>query len=70
MLRTWKRIAINLTKVFPLGRTVALQQYPLLQSLQTATTGQDIRLPHLLIGVEYINGQPYLHSMVTIVWEP
>jgi hypothetical protein len=23
-----------------------------------------------LIGFEYLNGQPFLHSMVTIIWEP
>jgi hypothetical protein len=24
----------------------------------------------LLVGIEYINGQPYIYGMVTIIWEP
>jgi hypothetical protein len=35
-----------------------------------ATPGVDFDFRTWLIGFEYINGQPYLHSMVTIVWEP
>ncbi|HSJ88951.1 MAG TPA: CARDB domain-containing protein, partial [Anaerolineales bacterium] len=32
--------------------------------------GIDLDFRSWLIGFEYINGEPYLHSMITIVWEP
>jgi hypothetical protein len=34
------------------------------------TPGIELDYRTWLIGFEYIDGQPYLHSMVTVVWEP
>jgi hypothetical protein len=39
-------------------------------NLYKPATDQQLDFRTWLIGVEYVNGQPYLHSMVSIVWEP
>jgi photosystem II stability/assembly factor-like uncharacterized protein len=59
----------NLTKVFNLS-----QPWPYgnihYYNLYKPATAQQFDFRTWLIGVEYINGQPYLHSLVSIVWEP
>jgi hypothetical protein len=59
----------NLTKVFNLSQPWPYSNVHYYNLYKPATEQQfDFRT--WLIGVEYINGQPYLHSMVSIVWEP
>jgi len=60
----------NLTKVFPLTTP---WQYPDMRYYNLYKPGSpDILLDFRtwLIGFEYINGQPYISALVTIVWEP
>jgi hypothetical protein len=59
----------NLTKVFPLSTP---WPYPNIRfyNLYKPAFGQFFDFRTLLIGIEYINGQPYLYGMVTIIWEP
>jgi hypothetical protein len=59
----------NLTKVFPLSHP---WPYPNIRyyNLFKPGSSQFFDFRTWLIGVEYINGQPYLYSMVSIVWEP
>jgi len=60
----------NLTKVFPLSHP---WQYPDMRYYNLyKPASPDIVLDFRtwLIGFEYINGQPYISAMVTIVWEP
>jgi hypothetical protein len=56
----------NLTKVFPLSTP---WPYPNIRyyNLYKPASGQTFDFRTWLIGFEYINNQPYLHSMVTIV---
>ena len=59
----------TLTKVFPISNPWPysnIRYYNLYKPGSSETF--DFRT--WLIGFEYINNQPYLHSMVTIVWEP
>jgi photosystem II stability/assembly factor-like uncharacterized protein len=39
-------------------------------NLYKPAAGDQLDFRTWLIGIEYINGQPYLHSLVSIVWEP
>jgi photosystem II stability/assembly factor-like uncharacterized protein len=59
----------NLTKVFNLS-----QPWPYTNihyyNLYKPATPQQFDFRTWLVGVEYIDGQPYLYSMVSIVWEP
>jgi hypothetical protein len=59
----------DLTKVFPLSRP---WPYPNIRyyNLYKPASGQFFDFRTLLIGIEYINGQPHLYGMVTIIWEP
>lgn len=59
----------NLTKVFPLSTP---WPYPNIRyyNLYKPASGQTFDFRTWLIGFEYINNQPYLYGMVTIVWEP
>jgi photosystem II stability/assembly factor-like uncharacterized protein len=59
----------DLTKVFPLSRP---WPYPNIRfyNLYKPASDQFFDFRTLLVGVEYVNGQPYIYSMVTIVWEP
>ncbi|GAB4455985.1 MAG: hypothetical protein Kow0070_05230 [Anaerolineales bacterium] len=59
----------SLEKVFPLGRP---WPYPNIRfyHLYKPATGQLFDFRTLLVGIEYINGQPYLYGVVTIIWEP
>jgi len=59
----------NLTKVYPLANPwpyPGMRYYNLYKPATSA--GFDFRT--WLIGFEYIDGQPYISAMVTIVWEP
>ncbi len=59
----------NLTKVYPLSIP---WPYPNIRfyNLYKPASGQVFDFRTLLVGIEYINGQPYLYGMVTIIWEP
>jgi hypothetical protein len=59
----------NLTKVFPLSNPWPYPNMHYMNLYKPATSnGFDFRT--WLIGFEYINGQPYVSALVTIVWEP
>ncbi|HSO10742.1 MAG TPA: SH3 domain-containing protein, partial [Anaerolineales bacterium] len=60
----------NLTKVFPLYRPWPYPNIHYYNLYKPGTPGIDLDFRTWLIGVEYINYQPYIHSMVNIVWEP
>jgi hypothetical protein len=62
----------DLTKVFPLSVPWPYPniRYYNLYKPATGTPGNELDFRTWLIGFEYINNQPYLHSLVTIVWEP
>ena len=59
----------SLDKVYPLANP---WPYPNIRyyNLYKPASDQVFDFRTWLIGFEYINNQPYLHSMVTIVWEP
>jgi len=59
----------NLTKVYPLYRPWPYQNIHYYNLYKPAS---DLFLDFrtLLIGFEYINGQPYLYGIVTVIWEP
>ncbi len=59
----------NLTNVFPLARPwpyTNIRYY----NLHKPSSGQNLDFRTWLIGIEYINGQPYLYALVNIQWEP
>ena len=60
----------DLTKVFPLSNPWPYPQIRYYNLYKPATPGVDFDFRTWLIGFEYIDNQPYLHSLVTIVWEP
>ena len=60
----------NLTNVFPLSNPWPYPDVRYYNLFKPATPGVDFDFRTWLIGFEYIDNQPYLHSMVTIVWEP
>lgn len=59
----------SLDKVFPLSRP---WPYPNIRfyNLYKPASDQFFDFRTLLVGVEYVNGQPYIYGMVTIIWEP
>jgi photosystem II stability/assembly factor-like uncharacterized protein len=59
----------NLTKVFTLSRPWPYDNIRY-YNLYKPMTEQQFDFRTWLIGIEYINGQPYLHSLVSVVWEP
>jgi hypothetical protein len=59
----------DFTKVFPLSRPWPYDNIRF-YNLYKPATDQLFDFRTLLIGFEYINGQPYLYGMVTIIWEP
>jgi hypothetical protein len=59
----------SLDKVFPLSRPWPYRNIRF-YNLYKPASNQSLDFRTLLIGVEYVNGQPYLHSIVTIIWEP
>ena len=60
----------TLTKVFPLSRPWPYRNIHYYNLYKPATPDVFFDFRTLLIGIEYFNGQPYLYSMVTIIWEP
>ncbi|GEM_PF-248123 len=60
----------TLTKVFPLSRPWPYRNIRYYNLYKPATPDVFFDFRTLLIGIEYINGQPYLYSMVTVIWEP
>jgi len=59
----------NLTKVFPLSNPWPYPDYRYYNLYKPASAAFfDFRT--WLIGFEYVNGQPYISALVTIVWEP
>ncbi len=60
----------NLTKVYPLAQPWPYPniRYYNLYKLPTEPGGLDYRT--WLIGIEYINAEPYLYGLVTVIWEP
>jgi hypothetical protein len=60
----------NLTKVFPLSVPWPYPQIHYYNLHKPATPDVVFDFRTWLIGFEYIDGQPHLHSMVSIVWEP
>ncbi len=59
----------SLDKVFNLSRP---WPYPNIRYFNLYKPGSDqfFDFRTLLVGIEYINGQPYIYGMVTIIWEP
>jgi len=60
----------TLTKVYPLANPWPYPDIRYYNLYKPGSPGVILDYRTWLIGFEYINGQPYLHSMVTIVWEP
>ncbi len=62
----------TLTKVFPLSNPWPYPNihYYNLYKPATGTPGNEFDFRTWLIGFEYINNQPYLYAIVSIVWEP
>jgi photosystem II stability/assembly factor-like uncharacterized protein len=60
----------DLTKVFPLSTPWPYPNVRYYNLYKPATSGTEFDFRTWLIGFEYIDNQPYLHGMVTIVWEP
>jgi len=60
----------NLTKVFPLSTPWPYPEMRFYNLYKPASPDIFFDFRTWLIGFEYINGQPYLSAMVTIVWEP
>jgi hypothetical protein len=60
----------NLTKVFPLSNPWPYPNIHYYNLYKPATSGNEFDFRTWLIGFEYINNQPYLYGMVSIVWEP
>jgi hypothetical protein len=59
----------SLDKVFPLWRPwpyANIRYY----NLYKPGSDQFFDFRTLLVGIEYVNGQPYIHGMVTVIWEP
>lgn len=59
-----------LTKVFPLNRPWPYENIRFYHLYKPGSPGIDLDFRTLLVGIEYVNGQPYLYAMVTIIWEP
>jgi hypothetical protein len=60
----------DLTKVFPLSNPWPYPGIRYYNLYKPATSGNEFDFRTWLIGFEYINNQPYLNGMVTVVWEP
>jgi photosystem II stability/assembly factor-like uncharacterized protein len=59
----------NLTKVYPLSNP---WPYPNMRyyNLYKPASAAFFDFRTWLVGIEYVNGQPYISALVTIVWEP
>jgi hypothetical protein len=60
----------DLTKVFPLSHPWPYPNIRYYNLYKPATAGNTFDFRTWLIGFEYVNNQPYLYAMVSIVWEP
>jgi len=60
----------SLTKVFPLFDPWPYHTIRYFNLYKPATPDVFFDFRSLLIGIEFINNQPYLHSVITFVWEP
>jgi hypothetical protein len=60
----------NLTKVFPLYDPWPYHTIRYYNLYKPATPEIFFDFRSLLIGVEFVDNQPYLYSVITIVWEP
>jgi hypothetical protein len=60
----------NLTKVFPPSIPWPYPNIHYYNLYKPSTSGTTFDFRTWLIGFEYINNQPYLYAMVSIVWEP
>lgn len=60
----------NLTKVYPLANPWPYPNIRYYNLYKPASGGEEFNFRTWLIGFEYVNNQPYLYGMVTIVWEP
>jgi photosystem II stability/assembly factor-like uncharacterized protein len=59
----------SLDKVFPLYRPWPYSNIRY-YNLYKPGSDQFFDFRTLLVGIEYVNGQPYIYGMVTIIWEP
>ncbi|HSM72514.1 MAG TPA: NBR1-Ig-like domain-containing protein [Anaerolineales bacterium] len=60
----------SLDKAYPLSNPWPYPNIRYYNLYKPGTPGTELDFRTWLIGFEYINGEPYLHSMVTIIWEP
>jgi len=60
----------TLTNVFPLSTPWPYPNIRYYNLYKPATPGNDFDFRTWLVGFEYINNQPYLYALVSIVWEP
>ena len=60
----------DLTKVFPLSQPWPYPDIRYYNLYKPATSDVVFDFRTWLVGFEYINNQPYLYAMVTIIWEP
>ncbi len=60
----------NLTKVFNLSRPWPYTNVHYYNLYKPSSSDATLDFRTWLIGFVYVNGQPFLHSMVSIVWEP
>ena len=60
----------DLTNVYPLANPWPYPTIHFYNLYKPATPGNELDFRTWLIGFEYIDNQPYLYGMVTIVWEP
>ena len=60
----------TLTKVFPLANPWPYPNVHYYNLYKPASSSNGFDFRTWLIGFEYINNQPYLYAMVSIVWEP
>jgi photosystem II stability/assembly factor-like uncharacterized protein/diadenosine tetraphosphatase ApaH/serine/threonine PP2A family protein phosphatase len=60
----------DLTKVYPLSNPWPYPNIRYYNLYKPATAGTEFDYRTWLVGFEYIDNQPYLYAMVTIVWEP
>lgn len=60
----------SLDRVYPLANPWPYPDIRYYNLYKPGTPGIELDFRTWLIGFEYIDNQPYLHSMVTIIWEP
>jgi hypothetical protein len=62
----------DLTKVYPLSHPWPLDYHGVhyYNLYRPAASSQPFDFRTWLIGIEYVNNQPYLYGMVTVIWEP